>query len=71
MKDILCIGHEDKQYKIYPAHVKIKIFLEDLDVDGRVILNSIFKKAVGHCVVDSCFRQGSAVCSREISGLSE
>jgi len=71
MEDILCIGHEEKQCKIYPAHVKIINFLEDLDVDGRVILNSIFRKAVGHCVMDSCFRQGSAVCSCEISGLSE
>jgi len=56
---------------MYPAQVKIINFLEDIVVDGRVILNSVFKKAVGHCVVDSCFRQGSAVCSCEISGLSE
>lgn len=27
MEDILCMGHEDKQYKIYPAHVKIKKLL--------------------------------------------
>lgn len=67
----ICIGHEEKRYKIYPAHMKIRNFLEDLDVDGRVILNSIFKKAVGHCGVDSYFRQGSAVCSCEISGLCE
>jgi hypothetical protein len=56
--------------KVYPAHVKIRNFLEDLDVDGRIILNLIFKKAVGHCGVDSCFRQGSVVCSCEISRLS-
>jgi len=57
--------------QVYSAHVKIRNFLEDLNVDGRIILNSIFKKAVGHCGVDSCFRQGSVVCSCEISGLSE
>jgi hypothetical protein len=57
--------------KVYPSHLKIRHFLEDLDVDGIMILNSIFKKAVGHCGVDSCFRQRSVVCSCEISGLSE
>jgi hypothetical protein len=71
IEDILCIGHEEKQHKSYSAQLKIRNFLENLDVDGRIILNSIFKKAVGHCGVDSCCRQGSAVCSCEISGLSD
>jgi hypothetical protein len=56
MKDILCIRHEEKQYKIYPAHVKIRNLLKDLDVDGRIILNSIFKKGGGQCGVVLCFR---------------
>jgi hypothetical protein len=71
MEYILCIGHEVKQYKIYPVHVKIRNVLEDLDVNERIILNSVFKKTVGHCGVDLCFRQGSVVCSCEISGLSD
>jgi hypothetical protein len=48
--------------KVYPAHVKIRNFLEDLDVDGRIILNSIFKKGIGSMWCGFVFQVG-------ISGL--
>jgi hypothetical protein len=54
------MGDRRGSYRVLVGHLREMVHLEDLGVDGKIILSWIFKKwDVGACIASICLRIGT------------